>query len=130
MPIISLPIISPVVVQVRCAHFLLFIDLLLFFKACTLKFGSWTYDSASVDVLSQSKFASLVGYQANGEWDMVGFPCKRNEKRYVCCPNTFTDVTCTLHIRRRTMYYWNNLVIPCFLITGRSLEYYAFICDA
>ncbi|XP_031573810.1 neuronal acetylcholine receptor subunit alpha-7-like [Actinia tenebrosa] len=90
-------------------------------QACTLKFGSWTYDAASVDVVSQSKSVNLLGYQANGEWDMIGFPCKRNEKRYVCCPNPFTDVTCTLHIRRRTMYYWINLVVPCLLITVLSL---------
>ena len=56
--------------------------------------------------------------------DMVGFPCKRNEQKYVCCPNSFTDVTCTLHIRRRTMYYWINLITPCLLITGNRLRYF------
>ncbi|KAK3742481.1 hypothetical protein QZH41_016457, partial [Actinostola sp. cb2023] len=91
-------------------------------QACSLKFGSWTYDAGSVDVASEDPSANLKDYRTNGEWDLIGFPCKRNEKKYVCCPHPFTDVTCTLHIRRRTMYYWVNLLVPCLMITGDLLE--------
>lgn len=89
-----------------------------FLKNCKLKFGSWTYDAASVDIVPEAPSANLLEYQQNGEWDLIDFPCKQNKKSYVCCPNPFTDVTCTLQIRRRTKYYWINLIIPCMLITG------------
>ncbi|XP_031551820.1 ligand-gated ion channel 4-like, partial [Actinia tenebrosa] len=88
---------------------------------CMLKFGSWTYDAASVDIVPEAPSANLLDYQQNGEWDLIDFPCEQNKKSYVCCPNPFTDVTCTLQIRRRTKYYWINLIIPCMLITVLSL---------
>ncbi|EDO38974.1 predicted protein, partial [Nematostella vectensis] len=89
-------------------------------QSCTLKFGSWTYDAGSVDI-DTSPTASIKGYQQNGEWDFISFPCKRNAQFYDCCPHPFTDVTCTLNIRRRTLYYWINLIVPCLLITVLSL---------
>ncbi|KAK3740406.1 hypothetical protein QZH41_009479 [Actinostola sp. cb2023] len=88
---------------------------------CKLKFGSWTYDAGSVDIVAEQPSANLKDYQQNGEWDLIGFPCKRNAHYYVCCPHPFTDVTCTLQIRRRSMYYWFNLILPCMLITVMSL---------
>ncbi|XP_048577800.1 neuronal acetylcholine receptor subunit alpha-7 isoform X2 [Nematostella vectensis] len=91
-------------------------------QECRLKFGSWTYDANSVDIFPEEDQASIKGYQKNGEWDFIGFPCKRSILYYPCCPDSpFTDVTCTLIIRRKTLYYWVNLIIPCMLITVLSL---------
>lgn len=56
----------------------------------------------------------------NGEWDLVSFPCQRNVDKYECCPEPYSDVTCTLKIRRRTTYFFVNLIVPCFLITRKS----------
>ena len=75
-----------------------------------------------MDIFPETSTADLKDYQENGEWDLVDFPCKRKIETYVCCPNPFTDVTCTLQIRRRTKYYWINLIIPCMLITGKGLK--------
>ena len=50
------------------------------------------------------------------EWHLLGLPGKRNEKQYACCPETYLDVTFTLMIRRRTIYYFTNLILPCVLI--------------
>lgn len=58
----------------------------------------------------------------NGEWDLLSFPCKRNVDKYECCPEPYSDVTCTLKIRRRTTYFFVNLIVPCFLITRKSVN--------
>ncbi|KAM7445866.1 hypothetical protein ABFA07_005659 [Porites harrisoni] len=90
-------------------------------QACNLKFGSWTYDAWRVDIKAENSSADLKTTQVNGEWELLGFPCKRNTKVYECCPQPYSDVTCTLKIRRRTSYFFVNLIVPCFLITLLSL---------
>ncbi|XP_068698594.1 acetylcholine receptor subunit alpha-1-B-like [Montipora foliosa] len=89
---------------------------------CELKFGSWTYDANRVDIVTEGPSADTKTTQVNGEWDLVDFPCQRNELYYECCPNQpYSDVTCTLSLRRRTMYFFVNLIVPCLLITLLSL---------
>src|SRR3989442_356652 len=50
-----------------------------------------------------------------------GMPGKRNVQFYSCCPEPFVDVTYTIHIRRRTLYYFFNLIVPCVLISSMAL---------
>ena len=38
-----------------------------------------------------------------------------------CCPEPYPDITFTIHIRRKTLFYFNNLIVPCFLITALGL---------
>lgn len=82
-----------------------------------MKFGSWTYDGYRLDVVLEAQEGDTKKYVTNGEWDLIGVPAQRNEIIYVCCPEPYPDVTYTVHIRRRTKYYYINLIIPCALIT-------------
>ena len=45
----------------------------------------------------------------------------RNEVRYDCCPAPYLDITFTIKIRRRTLYYFCNLIIPCILIASMAV---------
>ena len=54
------------------------------------------------------------------EWELLGFSARRGEKFYSCCKDPYLDVTYTLKIRRRTMYYFSNLILPCVLIGKHS----------
>jgi len=54
-------------------------------------------------------------------WLTPGVPANRNVKSYECCPEEYVDVTTTVHIRRRTLYYGFNLIIPCVLISSMAL---------
>jgi len=38
--------------------------------------------------------------------------------QYDCCPEQYIDVTFTIHIRRRSLYYVFNLIIPCAVISS------------
>ncbi|EDO42072.1 predicted protein, partial [Nematostella vectensis] len=88
---------------------------------CSLKFGSWTYDGERLDLVSESPSGDVSKYVPSGQWDLVSFTAKRNEIFYVCCPQSYPDVTFTLNIRRKTIFYYMNLIMPCFLITGLTL---------
>ncbi|CAM1330620.1 CHRNA7 (predicted) [Pycnogonum litorale] len=91
-------------------------------QKCSLKFGSWTYDQGALDLrLKSPEGGDLSSFITNGEWTLLGMPATRNELHYACCPDPYIDVTFVIHIRRRTLYYGFNLIIPCVLISSMSL---------
>lgn len=40
-------------------------------------------------------------------------PAQRNVRKYTCCPQTYPDITFSITIRRKTLFYTVNLIIPC-----------------
>ena len=50
-----------------------------------------------------------------------GVPGSRNEVFYDCCPEPYLDVTFVIKIRRRTLYYFFNLIVPCVLIASMAV---------
>nr|XP_056722011.1 CHRNA7-FAM7A fusion protein [Euleptes europaea] len=97
-------------------------------QKCKLKFGSWTYGGWSLDLQMQE--ADISGYISNGEWDLVGVPGKRTESFYDCCKEPYPDVTFTVTMRRRTLYYGLNLLIPCVLISALALLVFLLPADS
>ena len=55
---------------------------------------------------------------------------ERHVLLYECCPEPYIDVTFTMKIRRRTVYYGFNLIIPCALISGLTLVIFLLPPDA
>lgn len=51
----------------------------------------------------------------------TGVPGKRNELFYNCCPEPYIDITFVIIIRRRTLYYFFNLIVPCVLIASMAV---------
>uniref|UniRef100_A0A8C9VVY3 Neuronal acetylcholine receptor subunit alpha-7 n=1 Tax=Scleropages formosus TaxID=113540 RepID=A0A8C9VVY3_SCLFO len=97
-------------------------------QKCEMKFGSWTYDGWLLDL--QMKEADISGYMPNGEWDLVGVPGSRNEIFYDCCKEPYPDVTFVVTIRRRTLYYALNLLIPCVLLSSMTLLIFLLPADS
>ena len=58
------------------------------------------------------------------------YPAVRNVFKYDCCPEEYIDVTFMIHIRRRTLYYGFNLIIPCALISSLALLTFCLPPDA
>lgn len=48
-------------------------------------------------------------------------PGTKNTITYQCCPEPYVDITFTIKIRRRTLYYFFNLIVPCVLISSMAL---------
>ena len=88
---------------------------------CELKFGSWTFDGFHLDLLPEAPKADIGKFALNGEWELIEVPCKRNVIKYVCCDAPYPDVTYTVKIRRRTLFFFFNMVIPCLVIVGKIL---------
>merc|ERR1719331_997991 len=88
---------------------------------CNLKFGSWTYNGFNLDFQAAGEEGDTGTYISNGEWELIGLPAKRNEVVYECCPEPYLDITFTINIRRRTLYYFSNLIVPCLLISSMAI---------
>lgn len=57
----------------------------------------------------------------HGSFLFLGVPGKRNEIYYNCCPEPYIDITFVIIIRRRTLYYFFNLIVPCVLIASMAV---------
>ncbi|XP_078315737.1 neuronal acetylcholine receptor subunit alpha-7-like isoform X1 [Crassostrea virginica] len=91
-------------------------------QKCDLKFGSWTYDGRFLDLIFDGNSnGDASDFIRNGEWELLGVPGVRNQKSYECCPEIYIDITYTVHVQRRTLYYGFNIIIPCVLISSMSL---------
>lgn len=47
------------------------------------------------------------------EWDIMAVPATRREKFYSCCLEPYPDITFNFTLRRKTLFYTVNLIIPC-----------------
>ena len=62
-----------------------------------------------------------MGFAKGFIYVCLGVPAKRNEVIYECCPEPYLDITFTIKIRRRTLYYFFNLIVPCLLIASMAI---------
>ncbi|KAJ8005029.1 hypothetical protein DPEC_G00142400 [Dallia pectoralis] len=88
-------------------------------QRCDLKFGSWTFDGWLLDL--QMNEADLSGYMSNGEWELLGVPGDRHDVFYEGLSEPYSDVTYVVTLRRRTLFYALNLLVPCVLISSLTL---------
>ncbi|CAM1306501.1 nAChRa3 (predicted) [Pycnogonum litorale] len=95
-------------------------------QTCRMKFGSWTYDGFKVDLRHKSEAhnSSLVEFgfdmsefYMSVEWDILAIPAVRHEVYYVCCKEPFVDLTFSITMRRKTLFYTVNLIVPCMAIS-------------
>jgi len=98
-----------------------------------MKFSSWTYDGHEVDLqhicdehavyleATKEKVINrgidIKDFYPNVEWDIINVTARRKEKFYPCCPEPYPDITFNITLRRRTLFYSLNLIMPCVSIS-------------
>ena len=114
---------------------------------CELKFGSWVYNGFKVNLqlvsltikmfnenciqfylpvyicyLQQdSSGMDIATYVRNQDRYLISTAGTQNEVIYECCPEPYLDITFIIQIRRRTLYYFFNLIVPCLLIASMAV---------
>lgn len=63
----------------------------------------------------------LREYYPSVEWDILGVPAERHEKFYPCCLEPFPDIFFNITLRRKTLFYTVNLIVPCVSISYLSV---------
>ncbi|KAM4602851.1 neuronal acetylcholine receptor subunit alpha-3, partial [Polymixia lowei] len=87
------------------------------YQNCTMKFGSWTYDKAKIDLVLIGSTINLRDFWESGEWTIIDAPGYKHDIKYNCCEEIYTDITYSLYIRRLPLFYTINMIIPCLLIS-------------
>ncbi|XP_077864966.1 neuronal acetylcholine receptor subunit alpha-9-II-like [Saccoglossus kowalevskii] len=85
-------------------------------QECDLKFGSWSYDGSLIDLEIDPTSGSLSNYIPNGEWNLLTVPIIKHAVYYTCCPEPYPDITYTLVMRRRSLFYIYTLLVPVMLM--------------
>ncbi|KAG0725665.1 Acetylcholine receptor subunit beta-like 1 [Chionoecetes opilio] len=85
-------------------------------QTCLMKFGSWTFngDQVSLSLYNEKDFVDLSDYWKSGTWDIVEVPAFLN---VMTNTPTETDITFYITIRRKTLFYTVNLILPTVLIS-------------
>nr|VZI15432.1 unnamed protein product [Spirometra erinaceieuropaei] len=99
-------------------------------QECEMKFGSWTYDASQVTLgwYSDQDFVDLSDYWKSGTWDLVDVP-----GRIVNTSNSGKNATYiiyTIKLRRKTLFYTVNLILPCVMISLLSICVFYLPSDA
>ena len=99
-------------------------------QLCSLKFGSWSYDQAQVDLVNKTASIALENYVTNGEWLLRDTFIVRNEIVYPISTAVYPDVTVHFIIHRRILYYILNIIFPCLWLNMLSLLSFCLQPDA
>ncbi|TRY66949.1 hypothetical protein TCAL_04353 [Tigriopus californicus] len=87
-------------------------------------------DSAEVDLrhINQKKGTNTIPlgmdlqeYYISTEWDLMQAWAVRHEKYYPCCEEPYTDIFFHLVLRRKSLFYTVNVIIPCVGISFLSV---------
>ncbi|KAM9817473.1 neuronal acetylcholine receptor subunit alpha-7-like [Neosynchiropus ocellatus] len=89
-------------------------------QTCELKLGSWTFSGRLIKL--QPSEMTLYEYTKSNEWDLVETSMALTKVFYECCPDDpYPDATYTLVLRRLTLFYGLNLIIPCILLSALAV---------
>ncbi|ESO07005.1 hypothetical protein HELRODRAFT_111011 [Helobdella robusta] len=109
-------------------------------QKCKMKFGSWTYSGALIDVRHKwnkggefdmiDPAIQLNEFYKSVEWDLMNVTAQKKSVFYPCCgTEPYPDVTFTIVIRRKTLYLIINLIIPCVSINMLTFLAFYLPCD-
>ncbi|CAL8067989.1 unnamed protein product [Calicophoron daubneyi] len=111
-------------------------------QSCSLKFGTWTYQGDKVDLKLQcdnetdvEQECNLRGdvdlstYLAHTEWALESATVKRHAVSY-WEDQKYIDLTISVHIQRRALWYMFNILIPCMVLSVMSLLVFTLPPDA
>ncbi|XP_054712092.1 acetylcholine receptor subunit beta-like 1 [Uloborus diversus] len=89
-------------------------------QKCVMKFGSWTFngDQVSLKLYNDNYWVDLSDYWKSGTWDIVEVPAFLNiNNQSKSGQPTETDISFYITIRRKTLFYTVNLILPTVLIS-------------
>ncbi|VDK79793.1 unnamed protein product [Dibothriocephalus latus] len=99
-------------------------------QECEMKFGSWTYDASQVTLGWNygQNFVDLSDYWKSGTWDLVDVPGRIVNTS--TSGHNATYIIYTIKLRRKTLFYTVNLILPCIMISLLSICVFYLPSDA
>ncbi|KAJ6648240.1 Acetylcholine receptor subunit alpha-type acr-16, partial [Pseudolycoriella hygida] len=87
-------------------------------QKCLLAFGSWSLPAKFLQIQTNDRAQDInYDFVQNEEWKILGITAENTYNYYPCCPDDeYIKIVYTIHLKRRTFYYFFNLLVPCGLI--------------
>lgn len=89
-------------------------------QRCEMIFGSWTYmgNAVTLKFYDNRNYVDLSDYWKSGTWDIVEVPaCLQSSNSTKFGKPTESKLTFYITIRRKTLFYTVNLILPTVLIS-------------
>lgn len=89
-------------------------------QRCEMIFGSWTYRGSALALkfYKSKNYVDLSDYWKSGAWDIVNVPgCLQSFNGSKWGVTTESQITFYITIRRKTLFYTVNLILPTVLIS-------------
>ena len=102
-------------------------------QECEMIFGSWTYNGDEVDLnwyTEEFTHVDVTNYEFSGTWDLTDCPGLINTTYDDDEGHSVTKTIYKVKLRRKTLYYAVNLIIPCALISSLSMIVFYLPSDA
>lgn len=97
-----------------------------------MKFGSWTFkgDQLEFSFYKNMNFIDPTDYLKSGTWDIIDFPGRIERVNDTESDDYKYIIVFKFIVRRKTLFYTVNLIIPCVLISFVSICVFALPADA
>ncbi|XP_048735356.1 acetylcholine receptor subunit beta-like 1 isoform X2 [Ostrea edulis] len=101
-------------------------------QICEMKFGSWTFTDKQLNFTFYNNMNSLdfTDYLKSGTWDIIAGPGRITTEIDPGSNQAKAMVIFEFHLRRKTLFYTVNLIIPCILISFVSVCVFLLPADA
>ena len=87
-------------------------------QTCTLVFASGAEDSSRLLLLPDPDGAVLGSYIKSEEWTLLGMPVEVSMSSHAGTTSPYTEVTYTVVIERKPLFFIFNLVLPCIMMVA------------
>ncbi|CAH1240642.1 CHRNA7 [Branchiostoma lanceolatum] len=84
-------------------------------QTCMMEFGSWSYHGLHLNLFNDSYVLDDIALDF-GEWDVLELTWHRKITYRECCDEPFPTLALKFHLRRRILYYFINLLLPCMVL--------------
>ncbi len=81
----------------------------------------WHERAGIAELAVMDMAVDLTEFHRSVEWDLLSVPAQKHRVLYPCCEYDFIDITFNLTLRRKTLFYTINLLIPCISINALTI---------
>lgn len=85
-------------------------------QTCELVVGSRTYNKKQLRIKPKNAHADVNVYTVHGEWTLLGTSALEESVKYSYSDEEYSTVHYHFDLRRQTLYYMMNFIVPCVLI--------------
>ncbi|CAG5124023.1 unnamed protein product, partial [Candidula unifasciata] len=101
-------------------------------QICEMKFGSWTHKGKALKYkfYKNRNKLDLADYLKSGSWDIIDCPGRIITVKDEVSGEEKEQIIFQFVLRRKTLFYTVNLIIPCVLISFVTVYVFALPADA